>query len=213
MDTFYSGLDANTATRMSLLSRRAFHLREQSKRLLDQLGCETSAQLLIAITGGQLAEHPAYEAWLAVECMQHQRETARRTLDALCRGGDGQQSADEEDPLLLSMEQWPAAFQHEPPIWHDDGVALQSSDGLHVLARVLSAQAWSIEWRRGETLWRCDTAPVAHAGVDTLAHTHLPTGEIVPAAIGIGTEATTSAHILCAVLQALADGSLPSAPA
>lgn len=209
MDPFFIGIEPGVATRMGGLSRQMFDLREQRKRLLEQLDCEDAESLLMAIREGVVAEHPGYEAWLALGLLQEQHQACREQLDWHCRN-----SKAPADPLPAAAEadvdaSLPPMFRGQAVEQHADGTAFRSQDGLHVLARVLSPGDWSIEWRRDTLLWRLDTAPVVHAGVTGPIHLHQPDGTVIGSEIGL--HAASREDLLREVLLALADGRLPAA--
>jgi len=207
MDPFFTGIEPVVATRMAGLSRQMFELRERHKELLEQLDCGDADAVLAAIRAGRLPEHPGYEAWLALELMRERQQAARELLDWHCRNlrDDAEWPAiDDGIPDAL-----PTAFQVHPLERHLDGLGLRGEDGLDVLARVLTPREWSFEWRRGERWWRFDTAPVPHPGLAIgTPHLHLPDGAVI--APDLDVQADVREHVFDIVLQAIADGRLPS---
>ena len=207
MDPFFTGIEPAVATRMAGLSRQMFELRERHKELLEQLDCEDAGAVLAAIRAGRLPEHPGYEAWLALELMRERQQAARELLDWHCR----HIRDDAEWPAIADgvPDDLPVAFLAHPPERHLDGLGLRGEDGLEVLARVLTPCDWSFEWRRGERSWRLDTAPVSHAGLAVGSpHLHLPDGAVI--APDLDVQADVREHVFEIVLQAIADGRLPS---
>ena len=181
MEPFFAGLAPTTVMEMADLSRRMYTLREERKLWLTDIGFEDSDELLAAIADGKVAEHPAYEIWLASQLSGEQLETLRVQLDWRCRNPVGEtqntESAHPMDAIALTLD-LPDNFEQEFSL-PADGLGLRSADGVDVLLRVVSSQHWSVEWQHGERRWRLDTAPVAHAGVDTHAHLHRPDGSVV----------------------------------
>lgn len=208
MDPFFTGIEPAVATRMAGLSRQMFELRERHKELLEQLDCVDEEAVLAAIRDGRLPEHPGYEAWLALGLMRERRQAARELLDWHCRHiRDDAEWPAIADSIPASL---PTVFLVHPPERHLDGLGLRGADGLELLARVLTPGDWSFEWRRGERLWRLDTAPVAHPGLAAAGspHLHLPDGAIV--APDVALDALDRDALIGLVLQAIADGRLPS---
>lgn len=208
MDPFFTGIDPTLATRMAGLSRQMFELRERRAQLLQQLDCADQDAVLAAIREGRLAEHPGYEAWLALALMSERQQAARELLDWHCRhaGRDDAEWPAVIDPVPVNL---PSVFTAHPPEVHLDGWGLRTGDGLDVLARVLAPRQWSFEWRRGSRLWRLDTAPVPHPGIAVgEPHLHLPDGTVV--AVELDTTAADRDGVTGIVLHALAGGRLPT---
>lgn len=83
MSDFYDELDLDTVDQVEALSRLAYELRENRKRVLDGYGCAESAELLAAIETGRVDEHPGYEAYLAARILEDTRAAARDSMAAL----------------------------------------------------------------------------------------------------------------------------------
>lgn len=83
MSQFFDELDLDTAEQVEGLARLAYELRENRRRLLGGYGCAEPGELLAAIEAGQMAEHPAYEAYLAARILDATRTAARETLATL----------------------------------------------------------------------------------------------------------------------------------
>lgn len=201
MEPFFAGLAPETALALAGLSHELYEVRETRKQLLAETDCTGAEVLYAALCSGQLPEHPAYEAWLAVIALRRQEERLREHIDWRCRhpGADAAAPANELETLAAALT-LPAAFA--PPRLHPDGLVFASADGLEVLARLASPRHWSFEWRIGQAHWRLDTAPLAHPGVSTRAHLHRPDGSVVDDPLRLD-EATTSAT-LQRFLEALA---------
>lgn len=79
MASFFENLDPDIATELELLSRLIYDLRENRIAVLEPYGADEAA-LLQNIQSGAVAEHPAYEHYLAARILAETRETARAVL-------------------------------------------------------------------------------------------------------------------------------------
>lgn len=80
MASFFENLDPDTAEEIEQLSRLVYELRENRNTVLTTLGAEDEADLLQRIQSGAVAEHPAYEHYLAARILADTRETVRAIL-------------------------------------------------------------------------------------------------------------------------------------
>ena len=62
------------------MARLAYELRENRNAILKHHDAENEAALLQQIQTGQVAEHPAYEHYLAARILADTRETVRAAL-------------------------------------------------------------------------------------------------------------------------------------
>ena len=184
MGSFFDYVEPQAASDIADLSRRMYEVREARKRLLTEAACLDADAMLAAVRDGRLPEHPGYEGWLAVQLMREHEQGLEATLLWRCREANGEPAL--ASPAPSGTAALAAALERELPSTfagrmrpHHDGLAFQSEDGIDVMLRIVTPVAWSFEWRRRDTLWRLDTAPVAHAGVITQAHLHRPDGSIV----------------------------------
>lgn len=207
MRAFFENVDLRAASGISDVSRRMFDLRERRKRLLADTGCSDSDEVLAAVREGRLPEHPGYDAWLAV-CLLGDREHALyATLQWRCLIANGGKRLPPPRSGLAAL-----AYTIRPALpslftggmrLHPDGISFSGESGIQVMVRVLTPQAWSFEWHWAGEPWRLDTAPVAHPGVDSVAHVHRPDGAVVASPITLPLMGETPAVVL-AFLEALA---------
>ncbi len=80
MVDFFEHVAFETATEIEQLSRLAYELRENHNAVLTHHGAEDEAALLHKIQAGEVAEHPAYEHYLAARILADTRETVRAAL-------------------------------------------------------------------------------------------------------------------------------------
>ncbi len=80
MTGFFEDLDYDTATEIELLSKLIYELRDSYNTILRFHGAEDNAELLLKIEDGTLAEHPAYEHYLAARILDDTRETVRAVV-------------------------------------------------------------------------------------------------------------------------------------
>ncbi|MBW8456962.1 MAG: hypothetical protein K0M58_00735 [Thiobacillus sp.] len=77
MANFYENLDPDTAAEFQQLSQLIYELRENRHAVLKPFGAEDEAALLQRIQSGAVAEHPAYEHYLAARILADTRESVR----------------------------------------------------------------------------------------------------------------------------------------
>lgn len=80
MANFFENIEPETAEEIDQLSRLIYELRENHNRVLSPYGAEDGAALLQRIQDGAVAEHPAYEHYLAARILADTRETVREVL-------------------------------------------------------------------------------------------------------------------------------------
>jgi len=83
MSNYYDALPLNAAEQLEQLSRLAFELREDRRRLLSRHGADTEEALLERIRQGDVAEHPAYEQYLGARSLAAAREAVRSQLQGV----------------------------------------------------------------------------------------------------------------------------------
>lgn len=80
MANFFENLEHGAATELELLSKLIYELRENRNAVLRPYGAEDEAALLLQIQDGAVAEHPAYEHYLAARILADTRETVRAVV-------------------------------------------------------------------------------------------------------------------------------------
>lgn len=80
MTSFYYNVPTETIRQIDDLSGLLYDLREDRKRILSQYQAADEAALLASIVAGEVAEHPAYEHYLAARLLDETRETLRDQL-------------------------------------------------------------------------------------------------------------------------------------
>ncbi|MBC2732318.1 hypothetical protein [Thiobacillus sp.] len=80
MPEFFESVAFETATEIEQLARLAYELRENRQAVLQFHEVADEAALLQKIQSGEVAEHPAYEHYLAARILEDTRETARAAL-------------------------------------------------------------------------------------------------------------------------------------
>ena len=80
MIEFFEHVAFETATEIEQLSKLAYELRENRNAVLKHHGAEDETALLRQIQAGEVAEHPAYEHYLAARILADTRETVRAAL-------------------------------------------------------------------------------------------------------------------------------------
>jgi hypothetical protein len=80
MANYFERLEHDTAIELEQLSRLLFELRENRSKVLAPYGVENEVELLQQIQAGTVAEHPAYEQYLAARILADTRETVRAVV-------------------------------------------------------------------------------------------------------------------------------------
>lgn len=80
MPEFFETVPFETATEIEQLARLGYELRENRQAVLQFHEVADEAALLQKIQSGEVAEHPAYEHYLAARILADTRETVRATL-------------------------------------------------------------------------------------------------------------------------------------
>lgn len=77
MSSFFENLDVDTAAELEQLSQLMYELRQNHNDILQTYGAADAAALLQQIQHGAVAEHPAYEHYLAARILDDTRDMAR----------------------------------------------------------------------------------------------------------------------------------------
>lgn len=80
MTDFFDRLAFDDARELEQLSRLSYDLREARKDVLAQQAAPDESALLAGIVAGRLAEHPAYEHYLAARILADQQTAVRAHL-------------------------------------------------------------------------------------------------------------------------------------
>lgn len=80
MPEFFETVPFETATEIEQLARLVYELRENRQTILQFHQIADEAALLQKVQAGEVAEHPAYEHYLAVRILEDTREAARAAL-------------------------------------------------------------------------------------------------------------------------------------
>lgn len=80
MADFFRNMDYYKALDVERLSRLSYELRFHRTSLLEPYGVTDAVALLERIYAGELAEHPAYEHYLAARTLEETRETVRMLI-------------------------------------------------------------------------------------------------------------------------------------
>ncbi|ODU31355.1 MAG: hypothetical protein ABS93_01365 [Thiobacillus sp. SCN 62-729] len=80
MPEFFETVPFETATEIEQLARLVYELRENRQTILQFHQVAGEAALLQKVQAGEVAEHPAYEHYLAVRILEDTREAARAAL-------------------------------------------------------------------------------------------------------------------------------------
>lgn len=77
MASFFENLDDDTAAELERLSQLIYELRQNHNAILQTYDAADAAALLQQIQDGVVAEHPAYEHYLAARILDDTRDMAR----------------------------------------------------------------------------------------------------------------------------------------
>ena len=80
MSNFFEKLPFEAAQQLEQLSRIAFELRENRKRLLQQYDVNSEEALLALVCSGAVAEHPGYDHYLGARILSATQQAVRSQL-------------------------------------------------------------------------------------------------------------------------------------
>ncbi len=218
MNSFFDHLDPDTADEVQRLSRLAYELREHRRQVLAAAGAADEDALLARIRSGELAEHPAYEHYLAARILGATQVAARAAMSERLRStghADAAKAGGEEGcvegeagafHLQLAAE---LAAHYGPrltagPELRQDALHLSLDNGITIEIRYAATDAYALEWTAAGARWRIDTAPAHAAFAGAGSHLHCADGRVVADPLTHAGEAPW--RNLRALLDALLDG-------
>lgn len=80
MNPLYAALPPDAAHEVQVAARLLYETRENRRAVLAAMGATDEAALLARITAGELAEHPAYEHYLAACILRDTHACARELM-------------------------------------------------------------------------------------------------------------------------------------
>jgi len=80
VSNFFEKLPFEAAQQLEQLSRIAFELRENRKRLLQQYDVNSEEALLALVCSGAVAEHPGYDHYLGARILSATQQAVRSQL-------------------------------------------------------------------------------------------------------------------------------------
>lgn len=83
MSNFFEKMPFEAAQQLEQLSRIAFELRENRKRLLQPYAVESEEALLALVCSGAVAEHPGYDHYLGALILAKTQQGVRKQLQAV----------------------------------------------------------------------------------------------------------------------------------
>ncbi len=83
MSNFFEKLPFEASQQLEQLSRIAFELRENRKRLLQQHDVDNEESLLALVCDGTITEHPGYDHYLGARILSATQEAVRNQLKTL----------------------------------------------------------------------------------------------------------------------------------
>lgn len=85
MSTIYDSLEPEEAQDIQVLSLLSYRTRENRRDVLAAMNAEDEESLLARIAAGEIAEHPAYEHYLAARILADTHEAARTAMASRLR--------------------------------------------------------------------------------------------------------------------------------
>lgn len=80
MNPIYDSVPPQEALELEQIARLIYESRENRRKVLDAVGATDEAELLARISQKQMAEHPAYEHYLAARILADTHEAARQIV-------------------------------------------------------------------------------------------------------------------------------------
>jgi chromosome condensin MukBEF complex kleisin-like MukF subunit len=80
MEPIFDHLPPEQALETQQLARLIYETREHRRQVLDATGAATEDELLARVARGEIAEHPAYEHYLAARILADTHQAARAAM-------------------------------------------------------------------------------------------------------------------------------------
>lgn len=90
MNSIYDALPPDAATEVQQLARLIYESREHRRAVLEAAGAGSAEELLERIAQGTVAEHPAYEHYLAARVLADTHDAARQAMAQMLKEVNGQ---------------------------------------------------------------------------------------------------------------------------
>lgn len=85
MDSIYDTLPPEAAMEVQQLARLIYETRENRRSVLAAAGAASAEELLAHIAAGTVAEHPAYEHYLAARILADTHDAARQAMTQMLK--------------------------------------------------------------------------------------------------------------------------------
>ena len=85
MSTIHDSLEPEEAQDIQVLSLLSYRTRENRRDVLAAMNADNEESLLARIAAGEIAEHPAYEHYLAARILADTHEAARTAMASRLR--------------------------------------------------------------------------------------------------------------------------------
>ncbi len=85
MNSIYDAMPPDAATEVQLLARLIYETRENRRAVLEAAGADSADALLEHIAQGTIAEHPAYEHYLAARILADTHDAAREAMTQMLK--------------------------------------------------------------------------------------------------------------------------------
>lgn len=177
MHAFFDRISPEQSQEIEQLSRLAFELRENHAAVLKAHGATDEAALLAAIAAGTVAEHPAYQHYLAARVLADTRESVRAALKNIATGAEalGHLHLD----LALALEEHFGEHLEDAVDVRQDALLARFQNGVSLEVRYAAEDAYALEWTWGEARLILDTAPLHPQLATSPNHLHDAAGQVL----------------------------------